>query len=86
MLRPAMSAAPESQTPEQTLALAERAYQAGNFVRVRALCDSVAASQDAALAAHAATLRARVSVDPVALWVLAAAFVLFGVIVHVYVL
>jgi hypothetical protein len=81
-----MSAAPESQTPEHTLELAERAYEAGNFARVRVLCDSAAASPDAALAARVAALRARVSADPVALCVLVAAFVLFGVIVDVYVL
>ena len=82
-----MSAATEPQTLEHTLALAERAYEAGNFARVRELCAQLTGTPAGAeLTARAAALRARVSVDPLALWVLAASFVLFGVIVHVYVL
>src|SRR4051794_17440819 len=65
-------------------ALAERAYEAGDFARVRELCSELSASTDRALAARASQLAARFAPDPVAAYVLAASLVFFGVMLYVY--
>lgn len=70
----------------ERLALAERAYDAGDFAKVRALSLPLLSSSDAELAAGAARLRAKIAVDPLALVVLAMSLVLCGVLVHAYVL
>ncbi len=73
-----------SSREHELLRSAERAYKAGDVARMRKLCTQLIASVDRELAARAGVMMARVTVDPLAFGVLAAALVLFGVIVHAY--
>lgn len=71
--------------PVTALRDAQRAYAAGDFAQLRALCAPEAFASSPELAAQAQALRARVSVDPVAIALLAACLLLFLGIVHAYV-
>ncbi len=77
---------PTQRAERATLAQAERAYEAGNFTAVRTLTGSLLSTRDSELGRQAKALRQRVSVDPVALIVLAFALLLFCAIVVIYVL
>ncbi len=67
------------------LRAAFRAFEAGDYVRVRELCDTLlGASKDVADAAR--SLRRRTEVDPMQIAVIAACLVFFLVIAYVYVL
>jgi hypothetical protein len=75
---------PEAAAQHESLQRALRAYELGDFASVRRLtAPLLAAASEHAEAAR--QLRARVSVDPLALGVLSFAFALMCVIVYVYV-
>ena len=75
-----------SSAADESLLQAERAYQAGDFRRMRELCAKLSAGSDRELASRAQALMARVAVDPLALVMLMASLLLLGVILHAYVL
>ncbi|HEX2677272.1 MAG TPA: hypothetical protein VHM19_11545 [Polyangiales bacterium] len=64
---------------------AERAYEAGDFARVRELCAQLARGEDRELAAKASALRDKIAVDPLTVGLLVFCLLAFGVIVHAYV-
>jgi hypothetical protein len=65
---------------------AERAFEAGDYRRVRVLCDELIAKAPKDVAEAARALRRRTEVDPVQVGVLAGCLVLFLVIAYIYVL
>ncbi|HEX7478809.1 MAG TPA: hypothetical protein VF331_13470 [Polyangiales bacterium] len=78
------SGAAAASQPE-ALQAALRAYELGDFASVRRLTAPLVAAAGSEHAEAARQLRARVSVDPIALGVLSFAFALMCVIVYVYV-
>lgn len=64
---------------------AERAFEAGDYLRVRELCDSLASADDGQVSRAAAALRRRTEPDPVQVAVLVACLVLLVVVVFAYV-
>ena len=83
MSSPTPTATPPS--AQEQLAACERAYEAGNFARVHELGRALLGNADPVLAARAAALLARVSVDPVSLGVLAVSLLFFVLIARTYV-
>lgn len=78
--------APGEGTPEgDKLKDAHAAFDAGDYRRVRALCDELARASDAEVVRAAVALRRRTEVDPVQIGVLVACLVFFAIIVYVYV-
>jgi hypothetical protein len=65
---------------------AERAFEVGDYVLVRKLCDEVIAKGPGPAAEAARALRRRTEVDPIQAGVIAACLVLFLVIAYIYVL
>ena len=78
---------PGAGTPEgEALRKAHRAFELGDFRKVRELCAPLSDAPDPSVASAAADLSRRVSVDPVQLAVLGLCLVVFSFIVYVYVL
>ncbi len=77
---------PGAGTPDgETLVQAHRAFDAGDYKRLRALCDGLLEAKDEDVARAARELRRRTEVDPVQIGVILACLVLFLVIAYVYV-
>ncbi|MBX3269893.1 MAG: hypothetical protein KF729_06510 [Sandaracinaceae bacterium] len=73
-------------TPEgDALRDALKAFDAGDYVQVRAVTATLATAGDADVRAAAAALRARTDVDPVHVVILAACAAVLGTIVYVWV-
>jgi hypothetical protein len=72
-------------TDAERLAHTQRAYDAGDFARVRALGGELARSADADVATQGATWLARVSIDGVSLGVLGCCLLFFLLVARHYV-
>jgi len=68
------------------LRAAHRAFELGDYRRVRALSDALLEARDGEVAANARELRARTGIDPVQVGVVLACLVLLSLIAYVYVL
>ena len=90
MLRADMSDTEASPAPaapaDPQLAEADKAFDVGDYARVRELCDAIIARGPGPAAESARALRRRTEVDPVQLAILAGCLVLFLVIAYIYVL
>lgn len=75
---------PDTASPRATLERARSAFDAGDHLQTRRLCDQLARADDPELRREAADLRKRVSADPVQALVLAGCLAFFMVIVYVY--
>ena len=77
---------PGAGTPDgEALVQAHRAFDAGDYKRLRALCEGLLEAKDEEVAGAARELRRRTEVDPVQIGVILACLVLFLVIAYVYV-
>jgi len=78
---------PEETPPaDPRLLEAQRAFDVGDFRRVRTIADDLARSEAPEIARAAVDLRRRVTIDPVQIGVLVACLIFFAVIVAIYVL
>jgi hypothetical protein len=70
----------------ERLRAAHRAFEVGDYRKVRALCDDLLEARDGEVSASARELRGRTAVDPVQVGIVLACLVLLGLIAYVYVL
>jgi hypothetical protein len=75
----------EPTEPRETLAAAERAFEAGDFATARALSSGLVSNADPEIAQRASKLRARLSIDPLQIGVLVACTLFFAWVVVRYV-
>lgn len=75
----------EPTEPRETLATAERAFEAGDFATARTLSSGLVSNADPEIAKRASELRARLSTDPWQIAVLVACTLFFAWVVVRYV-
>lgn len=75
----------EATNDEQSLEEAQKAFDAGNYERMRTLTDALAKSETVGIREKASVLRQRIGIDPMQIAVIAGSLVFFLLIAYTYV-